>query len=104
VLLQLRLGSVFAELFSKRPLVDSAIALKDGGRDPWLEYKPAACVYTTDFLIAIRELWGAFNGLTTCFVSLDKLSDDFCDTYRGDAELKANRLTAAAEKYCPTIV
>ena len=55
VLLQPRLGSVFAELLGKCPLVFCAVAFEERGCDPGLENKPSAGVDASDFLVAIVE-------------------------------------------------
>jgi hypothetical protein len=55
MLLQLRLGSIFAELLSKSPLIYSRVALEDGGSNPWLENEPATSVDTANFLAAVGE-------------------------------------------------
>ena len=51
--------SVFAKSLRVGVLVDHCLArgprLKDGGSDPWLEDKPAAQAYTSNFVVAIVE-------------------------------------------------
>jgi hypothetical protein len=57
VVLQTRLGSVFAQDLGVGPLIHRCIALEDAGCDPWLKDEPATCVDAADFLAVVVEQW-----------------------------------------------
>jgi hypothetical protein len=103
MLLQPRLGCIFAELLSKSPLVHCGVALEDGRSDPGLENEPSTSVHTANFLAAKGKRRGAPNWLSVRVNQLGRASGKLKETYRGEAEVKANRLTAA-DRYCATIV
>jgi hypothetical protein len=103
MLLELRLRGIFAELLCECPLVLRAVASEERRSDPRLKNEPATGIYTADLLVGVIKRWGADLSVEVMLALCLATQPGAVRTYKGEAALKANRLTAA-DKYCATML